>query len=290
MKRRRRKGLLPFVYTSAMALCSLPQNQTELLCTPSMDFVKQARLSLSQCLTPWPSTTHNPLERPVNHPPQVIRILNPPLTDLHPSLFHTFVLLLFRLRLLWKGFFSVDDETASVTPIFRTCVMRWTQTHYGGGSELASWDRTRICVQCSDVIYRGLICRRFPLSSSFCLSLFTPSYIRTCLLFPATWGFHVLVCTNKQEDNIYRACLVLKCAYDSWLDLKCLYCTLPHTLELSKYTHTHTPFMFFVLSGSHWGQDHTLLYTLSLGWSWAGRASLRGSCFKMGDGYCSSGF
>lgn len=90
MKRRRRKGLLPFVYTSAMALCSLPQNQTELLCTPSMDFVKQteqARLGLSQCLTPWPSTTHNPLERPVNHPPQVIRILNPPLTDLHPSLF-----------------------------------------------------------------------------------------------------------------------------------------------------------------------------------------------------------
>lgn len=82
-------GRLPFVYTFAMALfidCALYLKiRAALYSAPSMDFVKrtkQASLSQSQCPTPWPSTTHNPLETPVNHPPQVIRISKP---NLHPS-------------------------------------------------------------------------------------------------------------------------------------------------------------------------------------------------------------
>ncbi len=78
-----------FCFGAVYRLCSLPQNQTELALysAPSKDFVKQselASLSLSQCLTPWPSPNPKLLETPtpVNHPPQVIRISKP---ILHPS-------------------------------------------------------------------------------------------------------------------------------------------------------------------------------------------------------------
>lgn len=78
-----------FCFGAVYRLCSLPQNQTELALysAPGKDFVKQselASLSLSQCLTPWPSPNPKLLETqtPVNHPPQVIRISKP---VLHPS-------------------------------------------------------------------------------------------------------------------------------------------------------------------------------------------------------------
>lgn len=132
-RKRRRKGMQPFVYTSALALlidCALylRSDRAALYSAPSIDFVKQIELlglSLSQCLNPWPSTTPNPklldTQNPVSHPPQVIGIWklspHPPLPPICILLFSStghFLLVCLRLFRRCSCFVeetTVDDET-----------------------------------------------------------------------------------------------------------------------------------------------------------------------------------
>lgn len=69
------------------------QDKSCFVFAPSTNIVmqtEQASLNLSQCLTPWLYSTHNPeiLQTPVNHPPQVFMISKPtPCTNLLSSAF-----------------------------------------------------------------------------------------------------------------------------------------------------------------------------------------------------------
>lgn len=116
-KTRRRKGCLSFVYTSALALfidCALylKIRQGSFVHCAKYGLCEAKRASQPQFKSvsnpPWPSTT-NPLETPVNHPPQFIRISK---YNLHPSpdqlasfffpVQDPFLLFLFVLRLRWS--------------------------------------------------------------------------------------------------------------------------------------------------------------------------------------------
>lgn len=105
-----------------------------------MDFVKQtelASLSLSQCLTPWPSTTFNPkpleTQAPVNHPPQDIEAQSSPL--LSPTSIFLFStaghLLLLCFKIIVKAFLPLWTLKLGwyCKSKFRSCSVYRTQTH-----------------------------------------------------------------------------------------------------------------------------------------------------------------